>query len=98
MTTIFLFIIFAVSDPVRGMSPSGIPAVIGFGFVTIAIAFGWQTGFAMNPARDFGPRCFIGMIFGNAAFQLSNYYFWVPIVATTLGGIFGGGIYRTIFN
>src|SRR5437667_2721001 len=69
------------------------PLIIGFLIVAIGASFGLNTGYAINPARDFGPRLWIAIVSGGASFSASNYYFWVPIVAPLLGGVVGGFVY-----
>lgn len=53
-----------------------------------------ETGYAINLARDFGPRLmsyFLG--YGNEVWSAGNYYFWVPMVAPFFGCLFGGWLY-----
>ncbi len=69
------------------------PLIIGFLIVAIGASFGANTGYAINPARDFGPRLWIGFVSGFASFSADNYYFWIPIVAPLLGGTVGAFIY-----
>merc|ERR1719329_581234 len=65
--------------------------------------FGPQSGYAMNPARDFGPRmCYLlfALIYGdqeqNKIWEdvMGSGYFIVPIVAPCLGALAGGLIYK----
>jgi glycerol uptake facilitator protein len=69
------------------------PLIIGFLIVAIGASFGANTGYAINPARDFGPRLWIAIVSGGASFSADNYYFWIPIVAPLLGGVVGAFIY-----
>src|SRR5689334_13348802 len=69
------------------------PMIIGFLIVAIGASFGANTGYAINPARDFGPRLWIGFVSGFASFSADNFYFWIPIVAPLLGGVVGAFIY-----
>src|ERR1700744_2261103 len=78
------------------------PLVIGFIVAAIGISYGANAGYAINPARDFGPRFFARMAGGgNVAipgssraigFHFSD-YFWIPIVGPLIGGIIGVLIY-----
>ena len=70
------------------------PLIIGFLIVAIGLSFGLNSGYAINPARDFGPRLWIGFVSGFQSFSADNYYFWVPIVAPLTGGVVGGFIYN----
>ena len=84
-TALLLIVIVSTSD--TGNTPAGRtkPLIIGLSLVAIGISFGWETGFAVNPARDLGPRIFAAIAgWGSTAFSRQNYYFWVPIVAPLL--------------
>jgi aquaglyceroporin related protein len=96
-TTLLMFTIYALKDDGNVGSGPLTPLVLLFVLGGIAISFGWETGFALNPARDFGPRlitCFLG--YGGGVWSSSGYYFWVPIVAPCLGALFGGFLYDTM--
>lgn len=72
-----------------------IPMYIGFWLSTLILSFGYQTAFAWNPARDFGPRV-LAAIVGYSSFTYMDNYWWIPLVADYLGGIIGYFIYYTI--
>ncbi|MDR2869539.1 MAG: MIP family channel protein [Deferribacteraceae bacterium] len=91
-TALLMALILAVGDenntPAGGMSPF----VVGLIVVAIGMSFGGMHGYAINPARDFGPRLFTAVAnFADSGFANGN--FVVPIVATSLGGIFGAKFY-----
>ncbi|GAC1392004.1 MAG: MIP/aquaporin family protein [Ktedonobacteraceae bacterium] len=69
------------------------PLIIGLLIVAIGASFGLNTGYAINPARDFGPRLWIALVTGGESFSVNNYYFWIPIVAPLLGGVVGAFVY-----
>ncbi|RLN90250.1 hypothetical protein BBJ28_00005669 [Nothophytophthora sp. Chile5] len=94
-TALLLAGIFAVLDPHnRPASPFSAPTAVALLVVGVGMAFGVNTGCAINPARDFGPRLFMLCAgWGSRVFSLNHYYFWVPIVGPTLGGAIGGGVY-----
>jgi glycerol uptake facilitator protein len=97
---LILTIIDARNQPVQGNLN---PMIIGFLIVAIGASFGLNTGYAINPARDFGPRLWVFLATGspyalpgivNAGLPTANgAYFWIPIVAPILGGIVGAFIY-----
>jgi glycerol uptake facilitator protein len=70
------------------------PLIIGLLIVAIGASFGLNTGYAINPARDFGPRLWIAIVSGGASLAQDNYYFWIPIVAPLAGGVVGALIYQ----
>jgi glycerol uptake facilitator protein len=93
-TALLVGLIFAIVDarnqPVQGNLN---PLIIGFLIVAIGASFGLNTGYAINPARDFGPRLWVALVSGGESFSVNNYYFWIPIVAPLLGGVVGAFIY-----
>ena len=93
-TALLVGLIFAIVDGRNQPVQANLnPLIIGFLIVAIGASFGLNTGYAINPARDFGPRLWIAIVSGGASFSASNYYFWVPIVAPLLGGVVGGFVY-----
>ncbi|MEV5498545.1 MIP/aquaporin family protein [Nonomuraea fuscirosea] len=96
-TAILLFVIFALSDTAN-MAPSANmgPFVIGLLIVGIGMSFGADAGYAINPARDFGPRLasFLTGYGGAWRDQYGDLYFWVPIVGPLIGGVIGAGLYQ----
>jgi|SRR5450755_407631 glycerol uptake facilitator protein len=93
-TALLVGLIFAITDtrnqPVQGNIN---PLIIGLLIVAIGASFGGNTGYAINPARDLGPRLWIAIVSGGASLSASNYYFWIPIVSPLLGGVVGAFIY-----
>jgi len=87
---LILVIIDARNQPVQSNLN---PLIIGLLIVAIGASFGLNTGYAINPARDFGPRLWIAIVSGGASLSADNYYFWIPIVAPLLGGVVGAFIY-----
>lgn len=67
------------------------PLIIGFLIVAIGASFGLNTGYAINPARDFGPRLWMALAGGGTG--ALNSYTWIPIVAPLVGGVVGAFIY-----
>lgn len=90
-TALLVGLIFAITDgrnqPVQGNLN---PFIIGLLIAAIGLSFGLNTGFAINPARDFGPRLWVALV---DAGRSLTYYTWVPIVAPLLGGVAGAYIY-----
>jgi glycerol uptake facilitator len=74
------------------------PLLIGVLVMGIGMSFGANSGYAINPARDLGPRLFAWLQgwediavpgdYGNV-----NSYMWIPIVAPIVGGLVGAFIY-----
>ena len=73
------------------------PLVIGALIVSIGLSLGGTTGFAINPARDLGPRIahFILPIPGKGSSDWS--YSWIPVVGPIVGGLLGVVVYNLFF-
>jgi len=95
-TFLLLIVIWAVTDPRNSPPPPGmIPLVIFFAVLGIGATFGMQTGYAVNPARDFGPRLMTWVVgYGSDVFNYrGHYWFWCPILGPLAGGIVGCFLY-----
>jgi glycerol uptake facilitator protein len=98
-TAFLIAFVFAVVDELNQPPKANLaPLVIGFVVVAIGISFGANAGYAINPARDFGPRLFAAIAgWGEVAIP-GNYgnvsgYLWIPIVGPFLGGLIGAFVY-----
>src|SRR5256714_2282381 len=93
-TALLVGLIFAIVDVRNQPVQANLnPLIIGLLIVAIGASFGANTGYAINPARDLGPRLWIAIVSGGASFSADNYYFWIPIVAPLLGGAVGAFVY-----
>lgn len=74
------------------------PVIIGMLIISIGLSLGGTTGFAINPARDLGPRVahFLLPIHGKMHSDWS--YAWIPVVGPILGGILGSFIYVLLYS
>lgn len=75
------------------------PLLIGFAVVAVGISYGANAGYAINPARDFGPRLFTWLagwnqlaLPGSLSGSFSAYW-WIPIVGPLVGGVVGVLVY-----
>src|SRR4051812_35852413 len=95
-TAILMFLILAVTD-LRNTAPAAnlAPFIVGLIVVAIGMAWGTNAGYAINPARDFGPRLASFLTGYGTAFkdQFGDIYFWVPIVGPILGALVGAFLY-----
>jgi glycerol uptake facilitator protein len=74
------------------------PFVIGMIIMALGISFGANAGYAINPARDFGPRLFAWIAGWGKEAMPGNYgnvndYFWVPIVGPLIGAAIAAFVY-----
>ena len=94
-TAVLLFGVRALTDR-KNAVPVGYvqPLLIGALVWAIGLCLGAPTGYAINPARDFGPRLASAVLgWGSSVFVSHNFYFWVPIVAPLVGGVIGATVY-----
>jgi glycerol uptake facilitator protein len=97
-TAFLVGLIFAIVDPRnQPVAPSFNPLMIGLVVVAIGICWGGMHGYAINPARDFGPRLFTWLAgFQNTGFE--THAWWVPIVGPLFGGLLGATIYDRLIG
>ena len=58
------------------------------------LSFGGMHGYAINPARDFGPRLFTAVAgFKDNGLTDGRRVWWVPVAAPLLGGLVGAAVY-----
>ncbi|VDK54928.1 unnamed protein product [Anisakis simplex] len=71
------------------------PLLAGLVMTMVAMTYGTNGGFAINPARDFGPRVFLLCVgYGWSVFSAYDYYFWIPIVGPMIGALIGAWLYK----
>jgi glycerol uptake facilitator protein len=95
-TALLLLLVMAIVDE-RNQPPGAnlTPVLVGAVVVAIGMSFGGLHGYAINPARDFGPRLFTVLAgFKNNGLTNGEKVFWVPIVGPILGGIIGAATYE----
>jgi MIP family channel proteins len=94
-TALLVGVILGITDSRNSPAPAGVaPVIVGLLVVAIGASFGFNAGYAINPARDFGPRLFTAIAgWGSAVFTEGNHWWWVPIVAPCVGAVVGGLVY-----
>jgi glycerol uptake facilitator protein len=94
-TALLLFVIFAVIDLLNQPPQANLaPLIVGMVVMLIGNSYVINSGYALNPARDLGPRVFAFLVgFGSVAFPSPGGYWWVPIVAPMLGAVIGAYLY-----
>jgi glycerol uptake facilitator protein len=100
---LLIFVVALIDERNSAVQSNLAPLAIGLAVAAIGMSYGANAGYAINPARDFGPRLFAwiagwgkvalpGTYTGAAGFHFSN-YFWIPIVGPLIGGVIGVIIY-----
>src|SRR5262249_40339254 len=74
------------------------PFLVGILVWAIGLSLGGPTGYAINPARDLGPRLahFVLPIAGKGGSDWS--YAWVPVLGPIIGGVAGALLYKMLWN
>jgi len=94
-TALLLLLVLAITDELNVPPGANLaPVMIGLVVVAIGMSFGGMHGYAINPARDFGPRLFTALAgFKNNGLTDGPRVWWVPVFAPLLGGLVGAAIY-----
>ncbi len=74
------------------------PLVVGALVLAIGHSLGGTTGYAINPARDLGPRIAHALLPIPGKGDSDWGYAWIPVVAPILGGICGTVVYRVMLG
>jgi aquaglyceroporin related protein len=91
-----MLIVCAISDKRNGPPPAGMnPLVIFLAVFALGACLGAQTAYAINPARDLGPRLMAYMVgYGPDVWNYrSQYWLWCPILGSIAGGMAGTAVY-----
>lgn len=94
-TALLMAGVLAITDQRNAAPPGWMAApLIGGLVVAIGVAFGFNAGYAINPARDFGPRLFTALAgWGKGVFSAGHGWWWVPVVAPCIGATLGAWLY-----
>ncbi len=91
-TAVLLWGVLASGDSKNiGLMHNMGPFLVGGTVLAVGLSLGGPSGYAINPARDFGPRLF-GLLVGTKDL-FSTGYWWIPIVAPIIGGALGAYTY-----
>ncbi|MCX7603664.1 MAG: aquaporin family protein, partial [Bryobacteraceae bacterium] len=95
-TALLLYLVFAITDEDNVAVPQHLlPVLVSLIVLAIGVSFGKLHGYAINPARDFGPRLFT-VLAGYRVNGLTDgsHVWWVPIAGPLAGGLIGAGLYE----
>ncbi|XP_056398711.1 aquaporin-3 isoform X1 [Hyla sarda] len=99
-TAALVVCVLAIVDPYNNPIPRGLEAfTVGFVVLVIGLSMGFNSGYAVNPARDFGPRLFTALAgWGTEVFSAGGQWWWVPIVSPLLGAFAGVLVYQLMIG
>lgn len=94
-TALLMLLILAITDERNSAAnPKLTPWMIGMVVLGIGVSFGGMHGYAINPARDLGPRLFTVLAgFKHNGLTDGTGVFWVPIVGPLAGALTGAALY-----
>ncbi|HLR22758.1 MAG TPA: MIP/aquaporin family protein [Pseudogracilibacillus sp.] len=89
-----LLFIVGPNDLADGLSP----LIVGLLIVAIGVSLGGATGYAINPARDLGPRIIHALLPIPGKGTSDWGYAWIPVVGPIIGGVYGALLYQAFFD
>ena len=99
-TCVLIFLILAIgtkeNTPALGLGSIGAFPVTAI-IMSIGMSLGGTTGYALNPARDLGPRCIHALIPLKGKRDSGWGYSWVPVVGPMIGCVIAAGLYLLVF-
>jgi glycerol uptake facilitator protein len=107
-TAVLVFGILAIAGNAQTLSKPGdvdlsfvfsrglMPLLVGVLVLGIGLSLGGPTGYAINPARDLGPRLAHAVLPIHGKGSSDWGYAWIPVIAPIVGGILGAGAYFMI--
>ncbi|XP_067832133.1 aquaporin-10-like [Heptranchias perlo] len=99
-TAVLLICVLCIGDSRNAAVPDFMkPPLVAISVLAIGIGLGSNSGYAINPARDLGPRLFTYVAgWGTEVFTAGNGWWWIPIVAPMLGGLLGTLVYELLIE
>jgi glycerol uptake facilitator protein len=96
-TFVLVFVVFYFTEPKMGDQPVGLGGLgalpVAFLVWSIGLSLGGTTGYAINPARDFGPRIMHSILPMKQKGSSNWKYAWVPVIGPFIGGAIAAVIY-----
>lgn len=94
-TFVLVFGVLYMVSPEYGLGPlDALP--VGLLVLAIGLCLGGTTGYAINPARDLGPRIMHALLPINGKGGSDWGYSWIPVVGPIIGGVVAAGLYLAL--
>lgn len=97
-TFVLVLGVLAIGDAHNALSSGLAPLLVGVLVWGIGLSLGGPTGYAINPARDLGPRIAHAVLPIPGKGSSDWAYAWVPVVGPIVGGILGALFYAAIWH
>jgi glycerol uptake facilitator protein len=101
----FVLVFWILLSPGSSMGDDGVPvfgngalgyAAVAFVVISIGASLGGPTGYAINPARDLGPRIAYAVLPIKGKGSPEWNYSWVPVVGPIVGGVLAGLLFQIL--
>src|SRR5699024_6796773 len=89
-----LLFIVGPNDLADGLSP----LIVGLLIVAVGVSLGGATGYAINTARDLGPRIIHALLPIPGKGTSDWKYAWIPVIGQVMVGIYGSVVYQAVFS
>ncbi|MBC8326021.1 MAG: aquaporin family protein [Verrucomicrobia subdivision 3 bacterium] len=73
------------------------PLLVGLLVFSIGLSLGGPTGYAINPARDLGPRIAHALLPIHGKGKSNWGYAWIPVIGPCIGGVLGALVYKMLW-
>ncbi|KAE9553489.1 hypothetical protein FO519_003318 [Halicephalobus sp. NKZ332] len=99
-TAMLCFFVAMITDKRNKIPAWAQPTLLGLMLMLVGMAWGMNAGYAVNPARDLGPRIFTFVAgYGSKVFSYRGYkWFLVPVLCPLLGGVLGAWSYQLLIG
>jgi glycerol uptake facilitator protein len=96
-TFVLVFGVFAITDANNKLVSGLAPLLVGLLVLSIGLSLGGPTGYAINPARDLGPRIMHAILPVPGKGPSDWGYAWIPVVGPLIGGALGSLLFQAFF-
>src|SRR5690348_395124 len=97
-TFVLVLGVFAITGPWNAITSGLAPLLIGLLVFAIGLSLGGPTGYAINPARDLGPRIMHAILPIPGKGGSDWTYAWVPVLGPLIGGALGAIFFDAVFG
>ena len=97
-TAMLVMGVFGIFNANNGIAAGVGPYAVGILVFSIGLSLGGPTGYAINPARDLGPRIAHAVLPIAGKGDSDWGYSWIPVVGPIIGGIVGAILYQALFG
>ena len=95
-TAVLVYAVLHITKPDPGLGAlDALPVALVV--LAIGLSLGGTTGYAINPARDLGPRIMHALLPMRGKSDSDWYYSWIPVVGPFLGALAAAGLYKLAF-